>query len=267
MTIPCRMPIANQAGAEPSNRATYQSQSINHLTTATALAPSSSSSFYHLAFCLAESRQIDQAVAAIRTSLQLDSQNVQAWHLLALLLTAINDWSGAAKACEAGITVWEEAEDTEDDEEVIVTDPGVEARDFAVSRVPPVPAPRDLNAEPILLSSGSLRPLRKSSNLSLPLSRSSRLHNVIQIRMTLNVIMEKTQGCEMAMLKQQELFSFFSARSGKNRDGKTGLNRSASVGSVRELGGSYISVPSAGQEVPAGGADQLAVPQNSISGE
>jgi hypothetical protein len=87
------------------------------------------------------------------------------------------------------------------------------------------------------------------------LTRAKRLENVIKLRMTLNVITEKMLGAEVAMLRQQELFAFFSARSGKNRasvgGGLGGLKGSASFTSVpgsagggakEDLGGSYISI-------------------------
>jgi hypothetical protein len=60
---------------------------------------------------------------------------------------------------------------------------------------------------------------------------------------------EKTQGAEVAMLRHQELFAFFSARSGKNRKqfgyakGIRGVTPSASVVGLE---GSYVSVAETG---------------------
>jgi len=87
------------------------------------------------------------------------------------------------------------------------------------------------------------------------LTRAKRLENVIKLRMTLNVITEKMLGADLAMLRQQELFAFFSARSGKNRasvggglgalrgsSSFTSVPGSAGGGPKEDLGGSYISI-------------------------
>lgn len=64
--------------------------------------------------------------------------------------------------------------------------------------------------------------------------------------MTLNVITEKMQGAEVAMLRHQELFAFFSARSGEGRRqfgyGSGGMGTLPSMSTVGGLGGSYVSV-------------------------
>ncbi|WVR03497.1 hypothetical protein IAU60_000488 [Kwoniella sp. DSM 27419] len=252
-------------GADAIHRPTYQSQAIDHLVASVDLDPTASG-YYHLAHCQAEARAVDAATGSIRSSLELNPDSVQAWHLLALLLTARRDWVGATKACEAGISVWEQDEETAEqdlptDEQVTTAD-GVGSRDFAV--VPPSPSTRSIQSpvdQDVLLRDGSFPYIHIASPETTPLSRSARLEHVIRLRMTLNVIIEKTQGPEMAMLKQQELFAFFSARSGKNRGtmgyttgfGKAGGMRSiASRGSLsalatgadgREgLGGSFVSV-------------------------
>jgi tetratricopeptide (TPR) repeat protein len=228
----------------------YQAQSINHLIAATTLQPTSATAFYHLAYCHAEARSIDAATESIRTAIELDQSNVQAWHLLALLLTSARDWSGAAKACEAGVSVWEaeeEAESKSEDEVELAnpsgSDANVEAKDFAMI-TPHLAQPPVVSSEPLLLPTGAFKPLKLAPPTRL--SRSRRLEQVIRLRMTLNVIVEKMQGPEIAMLRQQELFAFFSARSGKNR-GQYGYSRGmtgagADEASVQGLGGSFISV-------------------------
>ncbi|WWD22427.1 hypothetical protein CI109_106918 [Kwoniella shandongensis] len=257
-------------GVESLERPRYQAQAINHLIASTTINPTPSA-YYHLSYCQAEARSIESAIDSIRTSLEMDSRNLQAWHLLALLLTARRDWEGATKACEAGVSIWEEDEELLAGEDGfggadVVLDPNVEARDFAV--IPPTPSiaqpPETLQSRPLLHQDGCFPHLDVTPPHTTPLSRSARLEHVIRLRMTLNVVVEKTQGPEAAMLKQQELFAFFSARSGKNRDnlgysagfGKGGgmksvasSNSLAAMGSVaggedggRGLGGSFISV-------------------------
>jgi hypothetical protein len=210
--------------------------------------------YYHLAYCHAEARSIDAATDSIRTALEQNQANVQAWHLLALLLTAARDWAGAAKACEAGVSVWEAEEDVDDKEESDLevfskpsaSDRSVEANDFAKVR-PSLAAPPVTSSPPLLLSSGVFQPPKPAPPPKL--SKTKRLEHVIRLRMTLNVIVEKTQGAEVAMLRHQELFAFFSARSGKNRKqfgyakGIRGVTPSASVVGLE---GSYVSVAETG---------------------
>ncbi|WWC85911.1 uncharacterized protein L201_000781 [Kwoniella dendrophila CBS 6074] len=241
--------------ADAVDRPTYQAQAINHLTAAIDLFPSSSG-YYHLAHCQAEARSIDAATQSIRSSLELDSTNVQAWHLLALLLTARRDWEGALKACEAGISVWEQdEEEAAQDEDFSLSSNDssneVESKDFAIR--PPTPTTTNTNAntstldnqhqhqqqQPLILKDGSFPHLSISPPRTTTLSRSVKLEHVIRLRMTLNVIIEKTQGPEIAMYKQQELFAFFSARSGKNRKKlgyHSGFGKSSGLKSVTSSG-------------------------------
>lgn len=154
------------------------------------------------------------------------------------------------------MSVWEQDEEKElSEEEVVVPDdPTIAARDFGSANdgaTATTPA-----TEPLLLPSGNFHPPHINSKPPYSaLTRAKRLENVIRLRMTLNVIAERTKGAENAMLQQQELFAFFSGRSGKNRTtGGNGFSRgltgSASFSSgpnqEKGLGGSYISV-----DVPA----------------
>lgn len=178
--------------------------------------------------------------------------------MLTLLLSAKGDWEGAGKAGEAGVGVWEVA-DEEEEEELEGGNggermEGVEARDFAAPEARSTTSPQPMASQPILSSSGTPLPFPPSpsnTNLVTPKGRQTRLSHVIQLRMTLNIIAEKTLGCEVAMWKQQELFAFFSARSGdKGRTGGNGTGRGlvgsssfvSEVGGGQGLEGSYISV-------------------------
>ena len=221
------------AGGDPVVRPSYQAQSLDHLRAAIRLDSSSGSIFYHLSYCQAEARAIEDATESIRRAIEIRASDIQAWHLLALLLTAQGDWDAAAKACEAGVAVWEQEEERElleaegagsggnpDD-----SDPAIETKDFAGSTSASGPSvaiiapPSRTNSEPLLFASGEFKPTQIMTRPTHPpaVNRVVRLEHVIRLRMTANVIAEKTQGCEVAMLRQQELFGFFSARSGKNR--------------------------------------------------
>jgi tetratricopeptide (TPR) repeat protein len=216
------------------------------------LSPKSSQAFYHLAYCLGEARQIEPAISAIRTCLELDQQNVQAWHLLALLLSASKDWEGATKACEAGVRIWEEDEenDAAESEESPTgnpdeNEPTVGTRDFA-SPIPAVTLPMEpTTAAPLIFRSGAIR---SPAPFSVPLpTRSKKLENVIRLRITYKTIIEKIQGAEPAMEEAENLFAFFSARSGSGRTSfgyRKGLSggMGQSMISVKDVGGSYVSV-------------------------
>jgi hypothetical protein len=67
------------------------------------------------------------------------------------------------------------------------------------------------------------------------------------LRITYKTIIEKTQGSEAAMEEAEDLFAFFSARSGSGRSNfgyRKGLNggMGQSMISVKDNGGSYVSV-------------------------
>jgi hypothetical protein len=89
----------------------------------------------------------------------------------------------------------------------------------------------------------SVLPIAKSSIASSPppATAATRLANVIQLRMTQAVIVEKLHGPDEAMIRQQETFAYFSSRTGYSRPGgyETG---SGDGGSVRDLGESYVAV-------------------------
>ncbi len=220
--------------------------------------PQSSTLFYHLAYARAEARDIDNAVSAAHTALELDPQNIEAWHLLALLLTAQRDWQGAAKAVQVGIETWEQVEEemarrsAVPQSAVPPVDPSLQQKDFAestsarISAVPTTtPTSRDAQYPWILLASSGVTPLppSPSDQLSTPLSPSRRLAKVIQLRMTQAAIVEKLEGPGAAMWRQQDTFSYFSARSGYSRPGGAEASASIRSSSLKDLGESYIAVP------------------------
>lgn len=117
-------------------------------------------------------------------------------------------------AVEAGWRVWEERDEKERRmeeegegtavEDSIGTRPEITSKDFAA------PFTNTTASSPLVLPTGTFPPLPPLPES--PPTPSSKLAQVIRLRMTLNMIIEKTLGCEEAMVRQQELFAFFSAR-------------------------------------------------------
>lgn len=147
----------------------------------------------------------------------MDEKNVESWHLLGVLLTSMRDWEAARKAVEAGWRVWEERDERDSQVDEIMEDgeslQGASgeliSKDFAAP-FSTAAAAAAAAAAPLLLPTGTFPPLPPLPES--PPTSSQNLAQVIRLRMTLNMIIEKTQGCEEAMVRQQELFAFFSAR-------------------------------------------------------
>ena len=245
-----RMAMAVEDG-DPRSRPMLQAQGLAHLVAATQLAPSNSAARYHLAYARAEARDIAGALDAIREALELAPSNVEAWHLLALLLTASKDWSGAFKATQAGIDTWETVErqlarsqPVEDVGPNDVVPFGVSTRDYAAEDDAEGDSNNSAHEHQSVIVDRSVLPLAKSSIASSPppATAATRLANVIQLRMTQAVIVEKLHGPDEAMIRQQETFAYFSSRTGYSRPGGHQSDGSADDVSVRNLGESYVSV-------------------------
>lgn len=198
------------------------------------------------------------------------ADRIAAWHLLALLRTADRDWEGATKACEAGVDVWESAEQEWEAEEGTLdrvaqasVDPGEEAgvvgHDFAVTESsddraatrtsgndsPPILSPAEMypNAPSSLLPDGTLTPLPRPPRpapASALLDRAARLQDVIALRQTLNAVLEKRFGPTHALLGHQELFAFYKARSGTSGRGRYALSGARSV--ADSIAGSTVAL-------------------------
>lgn len=241
-------------------RPTYQAQGIDHLLAAVKLNPCPST-YYHLAYANAEARRIDDAVDAIRTSIELEPASVPAWHLLALLLSARKDWSGALRATQVGVQTWEIREERlqrlrpppassmvePPPTETAPLDSTVSHLDFAIQREQTTDEPL---REQVLLIGEQLVPLAMPWDASTlgPLRTADRLTEIIQLRITQAVIIEKAEGTNDALAKQHETFIYLSNKSHDIREEAAALHESvASVGSTRgpDVGESFIAVDSA----------------------
>lgn len=111
---------------------------------------------------------------------------------------------------------------------MILGDDTVTQKDFVVVEAVPPPVestttsdgtspPTTASRPPLIGHHSRLIPMSSlvSSNPSLSSTKSERLEAVLQLRMTQTMIVERLDGHEAAMERQQELFAFFSARCGK----------------------------------------------------
>lgn len=148
--------------------------------------------------------------------------------------------------------IWEEDEETDaaESEESPTgnpdeNEPAVGFKDFASPTTAVTLPTEPTTAAPIILRSGAIRSPAPLS--PAPPTRSKKLENVIRLRITYKTIIEKTQGAEPAMEEAENLFAFFSARSGSGRSNfgyRRGLSgvMGQSMISVKDTGGSYVSV-------------------------
>lgn len=223
--------------------------------------PTNASIYYHLAYARAEAREIEQATSSIGSSLELDTGNVEAWHLLALLRTAQKDWDGALKAIGVGIQTWEAEEEEEEKPSQAAGSAAINEKDFAATSTDNTPiAAARTSTNTSLIDGHILSRLATSHSFTPPLTPGARLSIVIQLKMTEAVIIEKLFGPDQALQKQQESFAFFSARSGYSRPGSEG---SVAGKSAKDLGASFVAVI----DQPADGSRSAVMDSSMISGK
>ncbi|KAG8896450.1 hypothetical protein FRB99_008885 [Tulasnella sp. 403] len=233
---------------DPRLRPIHQVAALEHLKRASTVDPESAGTFYHLAVVQAMSRDIDEAILSARTAVEKNPSEINAWHLLGLLLSAQGDWSGAQAVLELGLSHAEEAD--VDDEQVngsatptidgLPVPQGGLVRDFAYggsqdpappvegllsptslagSMTPtpntPIPNPPQPSAEPLLPTTLVLPAAHtlQSPEPDIPRrTNADRFEASLQLRMTQLALTELTEGADVATLKWPEIFAFFSEK-------------------------------------------------------
>lgn len=89
--------------ADRETRPGLQTKYLSHLTRAVQLDANSFENLYHLAFAQAELRQVGEAIKTARKAVELAPTSKQAWHLLALLVTAQRDLRMALDVIDSGL--------------------------------------------------------------------------------------------------------------------------------------------------------------------
>ncbi|GAA5966898.1 hypothetical protein JCM8115_006197 [Rhodotorula mucilaginosa] len=100
---------------DPHRRIKRHSQALEHLRHAASLGPQDPTNQYTLAYHLLEQRQVAEALDRAREAVRLDPNWKEAWHLLALCVSAQKDMKGALALLETAIEL-EERDPNDDDE-------------------------------------------------------------------------------------------------------------------------------------------------------
>lgn len=184
-------------------------------------------------------RDIDLAIEYAGKALELDSSQVRHWHLLGLLLSAVERWDAAKEILEQGAEVGESAIEeaektiTEVDGEgyttalqtptaTMLNGEGVEVKDFAkkpgsltdtITDNDLTPMQSSVQPRLLLLSSHDAE-IPASAMLLKPLpdrptlSKVEAFDRALQIRMSLGALTEVLEGAEGAEIKWLEIFGW-----------------------------------------------------------
>ncbi|BGP21877.1 microtubule-associated protein [Rhodotorula toruloides] len=173
--------------ANPAHRPTQHSDALQHLSNAVALNPTSYLSFYSLAYQLLELRQVSPALDAARQAVQLNKQGKEAWHLLALCVSAQKDMQGALEVLETALDIDGATED-DDTAETLNGD----------ANKPNGRAPR---AQSVVVQ----------DQWDSPTDEIEHLATEMQLRLSKNTVVEYLEGAAAALSDQQDVLAYFSA--------------------------------------------------------
>lgn len=217
-----RLPLAE---ANPDTRPANQAAALAHLEKSASLEPGSWETRYHLAFQLAELRQISPALDNARKAVELAGPGASrdAWHLLGLLVAAQKDMRKSLQVLETALE--EEGDDEDDDGEALSSSRASTAANGTgllnglSDRLNNLPPPVGSVASSTRVSTPGSAPgpaSRKSPaasasrNFEFFQDQTAQLVSDVQLRMTKNVILEVLEGPEAALLDQQGLLAYFS---------------------------------------------------------
>ncbi|QRV95587.1 hypothetical protein RhiJN_23605 [Ceratobasidium sp. AG-Ba] len=248
--------LATAKELDPTTRPARQSAALKYLLESATLDPTSADTFYHLAFTQAEARMTSDAVLSARQAVERAPRDVRGWHLLGLLLTAMEDWQGAKAVIEIGIANAEEVkidspEDAAAGQQGNAAEDGLVVKDFGVGNArsaspqgvpsetnelnPPNHAPSIVPPTGILPPSRTLHPLFTRSDPDATPSKMHAFAAATQIRLTEMAIIEKIEGPDGAAGMWPSVFAWYAANApsapgvGSGVVGSGGSIRTASV--------------------------------------
>lgn len=207
----------------PETRPSSQTEALSHLDKAHQLDPASWETLYHLAYQLAELRQITPALDKARQAVELCSRAkggsayVDAWHLLGLLVAAQKEIGNSLVVLETAI---DDGDDSDEDGQARQNGTGnlLKAVDSRLQRLPPPVG--GTNTSPVngAISDGDASKPSADCNYELFRDETDQLVSDVQLRMSRNVVIELTEGPDAALLDQQALLSYFSSAYSGIRD-------------------------------------------------
>ena len=241
--------LIRPAEADPDQRPSQQADARAHLEKAAALRPTSWTTLYHLAYHLAELRQVGPALDHARQAVALPGAGIDAWHLLGLLVAARKELSESLAVLETALD--------EDDDAGLATAP------TSNGATPPTGSSLGLGQPS---GASTLHPgNRDSATPSLlpkaagefdddsPRDAVDDLVAACQVRMTKNVVIEALEGAEAALLDQQATMAWFARafEEVKSVDGLAlrGASRASTAGGpTRSNSTVSLAVPTVGQD-------------------
>lgn len=191
--------------SDPLKRPKLQGEALALLKQSATLDAEASETHLHLARLQAEMRDVTEATRSARRAVELEPADIQAWHLLSLLVSAQKDLKGALRVAEEGLA---EAED-DDEADQLAALKGLGSGDSPssggaaapiVNGVIPASKPSTSVARTALLS------------VDFPPRYSERAEATLRLMMTHNALEEVVEGSDAAIEGQREIFEFFHKR-------------------------------------------------------
>ena len=182
----------------------------------------SAPAYYHLALALSRagpSRDIPLAIEHARSAVEQDSREIRYWHLLGLLLVAMDDWKKAKAVLEYGAGI---SEERAGDEGLSLT-PNGDVPGTPNGKIEGLPQTDLSFMSPTTLLSRDATGIPTAASLLKPLpdhpppSRRELFEQALHLRMTQLALIEHAEGPEGAAEKWLEVFSWVATQ----REGAT----------------------------------------------
>jgi len=180
-------------------RPELQQEALTLLEESAQLDPNASETHYQLAYVQAEKRDIRAAVFSARKALELEPADVDAWHLLVLILSSQKDYKAALDLAEVALGE-AETDDAADDLDGTVNVNGTAKTPAGGGHGGPTNTSAPIISRSTLLS------------FDYPPKPSERSHAILRLMVTHNVLQEMVEGVDAAIEGQRNLFEFFHER-------------------------------------------------------
>ncbi|KAK0524032.1 hypothetical protein OC842_005954, partial [Tilletia horrida] len=183
------------AESDRVRRPELQQEALNLLEISAQLDPNASETHYQLAYVQAEKRDIRAAVFSARKALELEPADVDAWHLLVLILSSQKDYKAALDLAEVALGE-AETDDAADDLDGTVGN----TNKPTTNGFGPTPTSAPIISRSTLLS------------FDFPPKPIERSYAILRLMVTHNVLQEMVEGVDAAIEGQRNLFEFFHER-------------------------------------------------------